>query len=91
MNLASDPQYRSFLSHPYSIPPSQPFIREPTSNDVVLGRGCGINAFEGNQKFRRLIQTQQARYRMASRKEKPKFEEGAISSSHEGEGVILAA
>lgn len=73
MSLASDPQYRTFPSPLYTLPPSHPFIREPTSNDVVLGRGCGINAFEGNQKFRRLIQTQQARYRMASRKEKPKF------------------
>lgn len=58
----------------HRVPPSPyPNIREPTNADVIMGRGCGINAIAGNQNFRRLIQSQQPNYRLISRKEKPVF------------------
>lgn len=63
----------SGVSRIYRVPPSpHPSIREPTDNDV-MGRGLRINAIAGNQKFRRLIQSQQPKYRSISRKEKPVF------------------
>jgi len=58
-----------------SMPPSLPTIQESelTDDDVVLGRGCGINNLTGNKQYRKLIQTQQSMYRKAHRKEKPQI------------------
>jgi hypothetical protein len=62
------------FSRIYRVPPSPyPNIREPTDNDVIMGRGLRINAIAGNQKFRRIIQSQQPKYRSINRKEKPVF------------------
>jgi hypothetical protein len=75
MDLASKNKgNKEDVSPLYILPPSpSPHINMITKNDVILGRGCGINGIEGNQQYRRLIQSQQPLYRKASRKEKPRI------------------
>lgn len=75
MHLASNNNgNKEDVSPLYILPPSpSPHIHIINKNDVILGRGCGINGIEGNQQYRRLIQSQQPLYRKASRKEKPRI------------------
>ena len=46
-------------------------ITNPSSNDILCGRGGGTNAHPGNIKFRKLVAAHKLRYLAASKSDKP--------------------
>lgn len=54
------------------------FIQEPNANDVVAGRGNGVQALPGNQNYRRHIVNHKGNYLMAPNHQKTKIAESII-------------
>ncbi|GFH61087.1 hypothetical protein CTEN210_17563 [Chaetoceros tenuissimus] len=65
-------------------------IRNPTKEDVLCGRGGGINAHEGNVAFRQMVHEQKERYNVAANKqEKAEISQQIVDQIKEKGGRFL--
>lgn len=65
-------------------------IRNPTKEDVLCGRGGGINAHEGNVAFRQMVHEQKERYNVAANKqEKAEISQHIVDQVKENGGRFL--
>lgn len=65
-------------------------IRNPTKEDVLCGRGGGINAHEGNVAFRQMVHEQKERYNVAANKqEKAEISQQIVDQVKENGGRFL--
>lgn len=65
-------------------------VRNPTKEDVLCGRGGGINAHEGNVAFRQMVHEQKERYNVAANKqEKAEISQHIVDQVKENGGRFL--
>lgn len=64
-------------------------IRELNDNDVLLGRGNGPNHYEGNKRFRQLVESKKELYSKSKRGEKAIISKQILETIHSRQGRFI--